>query len=67
MAEPTEPQKPVTDLSARAVSLARVIDRLPPGGCYVITLSKPGVKGLEWAVAISRTETIQEIFIGRHD
>ena len=45
--------KPVTDLSARVVSLARELDRLPPG-CYVITLTKPEVKACTWTAQISK-------------
>ena len=38
---------PVHDLSPRVVSLAREIDRLPPGE-YVIRLTKADVKAAPW-------------------
>lgn len=50
--------RPVQDLSARVVSLAREIDRLPPG-VYVITLTKCEVKALPWQAEIQRAEPIR--------
>lgn len=59
-----EPQKPVTDLSPRVVSLARMLDRLPPGN-YTVQLEKPEVKGMAWHAEVTRTETIINVTIDR--
>lgn len=63
----SEPAKPITDLSARAVSLAREIDRLPPGGYYVILLKKPTLKALDWTVDIARQEPIRKMLISKRE
>jgi hypothetical protein len=63
MSTPSDAPKPISDLSPRVVSLAREIDRLPPG-CYVITLTKPEVKALKWTAEISKApETIRTMEI----
>jgi hypothetical protein len=56
--------KPVTDLSPRVVSLARQLDRLPPGE-YTIKLDKPDLKAQPWEVNIVRTEKIIDMFLDR--
>jgi hypothetical protein len=56
--------KPVTDLSPRVVSLARQLDRLPPGE-YTIKLEKPDLKAEPWEVNIVRTEKIIDMFLDR--
>lgn len=62
----SEPTKPITDLSPRVVSLARQIDRLPPGR-YTIEIEKPEVKPMPWEVQITaEEETIANIKIGKH-
>ena len=53
-------QKP--DISNKVLSLAREIDRLPPGE-YSITLVKPSSKHQQWQVQIDRKETIREMNI----
>jgi hypothetical protein len=50
------------DISEKVLSLAREIDRLPPGE-YAITLNKPTSKHQNWIVQIDRTETIREMNI----
>lgn len=54
--KPTPP-KPITDLSPNMVTLARMIDRLPPGN-YQVVLLKPEYKGQPWRVEIAQTQTI---------
>lgn len=49
--------KPITDLSANVVSLARMLDRLPPGN-YQVLLLKPEYRGQPWRVEIVQTQTI---------
>ena len=51
-------RRQVTDLSARAISIARAIDRLPPG-VYTIELSKFELKAREWEARINRIEQVQ--------
>ena len=58
----TQQPKPITDLSARVVSLAREVDRLPPG-VYTISLTKPDIRSAGWQVEIVRIETIREMVI----
>jgi hypothetical protein len=59
---PPPPPGPLCDVSRNVLSLAREIDRLPPGE-YVITLNKPTSKHQNWIVQIDRTETIREMNI----
>jgi len=54
--EPT--LKPVTDLSPKVVSMARAIDRLPPGE-YSINLKKPTSKHESWDIAIDEVKRVQ--------
>ncbi len=61
---PPKPSKPVTDLSVRAISLARRIDRLPEGE-YTIKLVKPEVRGQPWEVHVTRVETILDLILDR--
>lgn len=56
----SEQCKPTHDLSSRALSLAREIDRLPPGD-YSVRLVKPDPGGLSWHAEIIRVETIREM------
>ena len=46
------------DLRPEVVSLAREIERLPPGD-YVFMLSKPDMKGLPWHVEIIKGERVR--------
>ena len=57
MIDPTAPQA-ITDLSARVVSLAREIDRLPPGE-YVIRLEKGEIRADPWQAEIQRVEAVR--------
>jgi len=50
-----EPQ----DLSYRAITLARAIDRLRPDVQYNIHLKKSGIKAQAWEVVISMEQTIR--------
>jgi len=49
---------PVADLSQPAVSVARDLDRLPPG-TYNVTIQKPDIKAVGWRVEIVREEIIK--------
>ena len=55
---PPAPKPPVTDLSQRAVQVAREIDRMPPG-TYELTIQKPDVPAAEWSVEIVRVEPLR--------
>lgn len=50
---------PPADVSARALSIARAIDRLAPGHIYNLEISKPDTLALDWRVEIVREERIQ--------
>lgn len=52
----------VRDLSRNVVSLARAVDRLPPGD-YVIRLTKPAFRQ-NWRAAIIREERLRFMEIG---
>ena len=45
--------------STRATSLAKVMDRLPAGQTYIITLYKPDIQKAKWSVRIETNEVIQ--------
>ena len=47
------------DVSRRALSFARMVERLDPGK-YTIALIKPTSKHERWAVEISQSVTIQK-------
>jgi hypothetical protein len=53
------------DLSERAVRIARIIDRLPPG-TYNIELLKPEIKAASWKVIVERLEFIQKAALARN-
>ena len=46
------------DLRPEVVSLAREIERLPPGS-YIFILCKPDIKGLPWPVEIIKGERVR--------
>ena len=46
------------DLRPEVVSLAREIERLPPGS-YIFILRKPDIKGLPWPVEIIKGERVR--------
>jgi hypothetical protein len=50
------------DLSQRALSLARAIDRLPPGE-YSIILIKHGLETKDWFAEINRCEVVQNFIL----
>ena len=52
------------DLSPRAISLARAIDRLPAGE-YSIVLVKPEIEAKEWVVEINKMENLQNLVLKR--
>jgi len=57
---PTPKQRPVSDLSPRVVGLARMIDRLPPAGAYMIRLIKTDSEHQRWLIEISSFENLQK-------
>ena len=52
----------MADVSNRALSLLRTIDRLAPGK-YEINLVKPSNNREDWIVSINISETIREVSI----
>ena len=54
--------KPVTDLSPKVVSMARAIDRLPPGE-YSINLKKPTSKHESWNISIDEVKRVQTLTV----
>jgi hypothetical protein len=61
--DPTAPQA-ITDLSPRVVSLAREIDRLPPGE-YFIHLEKGEIRAAPWQAEIQRVEPVRVMELGK--
>jgi hypothetical protein len=59
----TDP-KPVTDLSPKVISLARMIDRLPPGD-YAIRVIKGQDKAAPWHTEISGAGTVRVVDIDK--
>lgn len=59
MTQPTTLVQPPQDVSRRAVSLARMLERLEPGK-YNISLIKPTSGNERWMVEISQSVTIQK-------
>lgn len=53
------------DVSRRALSIARTIDRLPPGE-YNLSLVKPGVKAADWQIEIVRTERLERAVLKKY-
>lgn len=62
---PAVADKPVTDLSQRAIQLARAIDRLSPGR-YMVSILLPDVEAVSWKVEIERVEPIQKMVITKY-
>lgn len=58
----SEGAKPVTDLSSRAVSLAREIDRLPPGR-YSVEITKSALPASTWRIEILRLGQVTNTWI----
>ena len=51
--------EPHSGVSARATSIARLVDRLPPGE-YVLELTKPTVKSSAWELGTWKKGRIQK-------
>lgn len=54
--------KPVTDLSSKVVSVARAIDRLPPGE-YAVKIIKPTSKTGSWIISIDSVTQVQTMTV----
>lgn len=54
-----------SDISERARSLAREVDRLPAGFNYVLHIVKDEVEAIDWRVEIVRTELIRRMTLSR--
>lgn len=52
------------DLRPETISLARELERLPPG-TYTIKIEKPDLKGIPWRAEIDRTEKIRIVDLMR--
>lgn len=59
----SQPKPAVTDLSQKVVSLARTIDRLPPG-TYTVTIVKTEAPAA-WGVRIDAVQTVRQMEIGK--
>lgn len=57
----------IKDISDRAHSLAREIDRLPPGYTYVIQLAKNELEEIDWKVEIIRSEFIRRMSLRKKE
>jgi hypothetical protein len=58
--QPNAPKETPRDISQHAVSLARLLDRLPPGK-YVIELDKPEQKG-GWRTTVAQHIIVREMW-----
>lgn len=52
------------DISNKARSMARSVDRLPPGD-YFIRLCKPALRGQAWEMVIDKAETVRRMELRR--
>jgi len=52
------------DVSNKAQSMAREVDRLPPG-TYILILHKPSLRGQNWNLQIDKAETVRRMDLNR--
>lgn len=64
MTTPAISSSPDLGVSRRALSIARAIDRLPPG-VYLVRVEKPALAALDWPVDIDRVESVQRLLAER--
>lgn len=57
----------ISDISARAHSLARELDRLPDGFTYTIKLVKDELRSIDWQVEITRSEFLRRMSLRDKD
>jgi hypothetical protein len=60
-------RRTISDISARAHSLAREIDRLPPGFTYTIQVVKNELDEIDWRVEIIRSEFIRRLSLRKKE
>jgi hypothetical protein len=54
------------DVSDRALSIARAVDRLPAGHVYHLEIQKPDLPAMPWMVEIVREDRIQVLKLTYH-
>jgi hypothetical protein len=54
------------DVSDRALSIARAVDRLPAGYVYHLEIQKPDIPAMPWMVEIVREDRIQSLRLTYH-
>jgi hypothetical protein len=54
------------DVSDRALSIARAVDRLPAGYVYHLEIQKPDLPAMPWMVEIVREDRIQVLKLTYH-
>jgi hypothetical protein len=54
------------DVSDRALSIARAVDRLPAGYVYHLEIQKPDLPAMPWMVEIVREDRIQSLRLTYH-
>lgn len=54
------------DVSDRALSIARAVDRLPPGYVYHLEIEKPDIPAMPWLIEIVREDRIQVLKLTYH-
>ena len=52
------------DVSNKALSMAREVDRLPPG-TYYIMVRKPSLRGQAWQMEIDKAEKVRRMELER--
>lgn len=67
MTQVQQAQRTIADISERAHSLAREIDRLPVGFTYTIQLVKNELEAVDWKVEIVRNEFLRRMSLRNKD
>ena len=54
-----------TDLSSRAVSVARIVDRLRPGR-YILEITKSDIMAADWKIEVIRADVVQKMSLSHY-
>ena len=54
-----------TDLSSRAVSVARIVDRLRPGR-YILEITKSDIMAADWKIEVIRADVVQKMSLSNY-
>jgi len=59
-----KPKPRTVDVSHRAMTLARIVDRLSPGS-YNIEVVKDHIDSVDWKVTVTREEMVQRVSLAK--